>query len=158
LCDGLCRETGLKAFVAALKVANPDPFIFCQLNTLCSVSNVNAAANNTQLVVSPLTASVGTTFTFNVTQDVIKTVVFGELVIEFTPPHGGTPFDWHELVVDMTPGTYITSTTLNTSLTRSMSYPTGKYLVKAMLCAGACDGKHSSERVLTQSTSSFQLT
>jgi hypothetical protein len=157
VCGVICELVGIEAFITALNDVDPDPITVCQVISICPTAP-NAAGNITQLAISPLKAPVGSTFTINVNFKVTNALGTGELVIEFTPPHGGTPFGSGELLVGTQPGTYRVSATLDTNPSQSMSYPTGKYLVQAALCEGTCGGIHNDERLLSLRTSSFQLT
>lgn len=157
VCGVICELVGIEAFITALSDVDPDPITVCQAITICPTAP-NAAANITQLAISPLKAPVGSTFTINVNFKVTSALGTAELVIEFSPPHGGTPFGSAELLVSTPPGTYRISATLDTNPSQSMSYPSGKYLVQAALCEGTCGGIHDDERLLSMRTGVMDVT
>lgn len=68
-----------------LQESDPDPIYICEVAELCPHSTT-AAANVTQLSVSPTSGPQGTKFTISFTFRVTSTIATGQLVVVVVPP------------------------------------------------------------------------
>jgi len=157
VCGVICELVGIEALVTALQDLDPEPIDVCQDLTLCPTA-ANAAGNITSVVVSPKSGAVGSTFDVNVVFKITSAIGTGELVVEFSPPGGSSPFGSSELLVSTAPGVYAVTAQLDTQPSGMTSYPTGTYNVQIVLCEGTCGSRHATDKLLSMRTTAFRVT
>lgn len=123
---------------------------------MCPISR-NASASFNSLEVRPTSAPQGTTFQIHAVFVVSNTIGTGEIDVVVLPPNG-FPIEGGSLLVNVKPGVYPATFSVETQPSEQEPFFPGKYLVQAVVCEGSCGSSHPYTKTLAKATAQFIVT
>merc|ERR1711964_871052 len=139
-----CEIAGIEEFSKLLQEADPDPIYICEEVKLCPHSTT-AAANITELTISPESGAQGTEITT------------GELVVVVVPPDAES-FGSGSTIFTQAPGAYGGKLQFKATPSEQEPFDPGQYQVVAAVCEGSCGSIHKWNATLSEKTTTFKIT
>ena len=156
ICDIVCEIAGIEEFSKLLQEADPDPIYICEEVKLCPHSTT-AAANITELTISPESGAQGTEFTIDLAYTVTNEIATGELVVVVVPPDAES-FGSGSTIFTQAPGAYGGKLQFKATPSEQEPFDPGQYQVVAAVCEGSCGSIHKWSATLSEKTTTFKIT
>lgn len=155
ICDIVCEIAGIEEFSKLIQEADPDPIYICEVVNACPHSTT-AAANITQLSISPSSGPSGTQFTISLAYTVTNTIATGELVVVIVPPDAES-FGSGNTIFTQAPGQYGGQLQFTATPSEQEPFDPGQYQVVAAVCEGSCGSVHKWSSTLSEKQTTFSI-
>ncbi len=138
-----------------MQEADPDPIYICEKVNACPHSTT-AAANITQLSISPSSGPSGTQFTITIAYTVTNTIATGELVVVIVPPDAES-FGSGNTIFTQAPGQYGGQMQFTATPSEQEPFDPGQYQLVAAVCEGSCGSSHPWSQTLSEKQTTFSI-
>merc|ERR1711916_203716 len=155
VCDIVCEIAGIEEFGKLLQEADPDPIYLCEKVNLCAHSTT-AAANITDLTISPTSGTQGTKFSITPAYTVTNEIATGELVVVVVPPDASS-FGDGQTIFTQASGSYGGNLSFEAKPSEQEPFDPGQYQVVAAVCEGTCGSIHEWSATLSEKSTSFEI-
>merc|ERR1711991_178402 len=155
ICDIVCEIAGIEEFSKLLQEADPDPIYICEKVNACPHSTT-AAANITDLTISPTSGTQGTKFSMDLTYTVTNEIATGELVVVVVPPDAES-FGSGNTIFTQAPGTYSGQLSFEAKPSEQEPFDPGQYQVVGAVCEGTCGSIHEWSATLSERQTTFEI-